>query len=52
LELTRKDKITENVRTLQEKFGRAEFDILPETYVLPNDFKHLKEQYEHMKSEQ
>jgi len=37
-ELTRKDRLYSNVAKLQERHGKAAFDFLPETYLLPEDF--------------
>lgn len=38
MELTRKDRLCANVIKLLEKFGKQAFDIIPETYVLPDEF--------------
>jgi hypothetical protein len=35
-EITRKDRLCANVTKMQEKHGRAAYDITPDTYVLPN----------------
>ena len=37
-ELTRKDRFYRNISKMQEKFGKENFDFLPETYILPEDF--------------
>ena len=36
--MTRKDKLCMNVLRMQEKFGRKAFNIVPETFVLPDEF--------------
>ena len=36
--MTRKDKLCLNVLRMQEKFGRKAFNIVPETFVLPDEF--------------
>lgn len=37
-ELTRKDRLCTNIVKMQEKFGKDKFDILPDTYNLPDEF--------------
>ena len=37
-ELTRKDRLCANIVKMQEKFGKEAFDIIPETYNLPDEF--------------
>lgn len=37
-EITRKNNLASNVLIMQNKFGKKEFDIIPETYVLPDEF--------------
>jgi len=37
-ELTRKDKLAINVNRMQNRFGKAPFDFLPDTYVIPDEF--------------
>ena len=37
-EITRKDKLCMNILRMQEKFGRKAFNIVPETFVLPDEF--------------
>lgn len=41
-ELTRKDKLYLNYARMQDKFGKHEFDFLPETYVLPDQMAEFK----------
>ena len=37
-EITRKDKLCQNLVKMQEKYGKHHFDFIPETYVLPDEF--------------
>ena len=37
-ELTRKDRLCENVVKMQERFGKDLFNILPDSYILPDEF--------------
>lgn len=37
-ELTRKDRLCFNVVKMQERFGKEAFDIIPDTYILPDEF--------------
>ena len=37
-EITRKDKLCQNVVKMQEKYGKQLFDFIPDTYVLPDEF--------------
>jgi hypothetical protein len=37
-EITRKDRLCYNTVRMQEKFGKHLFDIVPDTYVLPDEF--------------
>ena len=37
-EVTRKDKLCQNVVKMQEKYGKHLFDFIPDTYVLPDEF--------------
>jgi tubulin polyglutamylase TTLL5 len=37
-EITRKDKLCQNLVKMQEKYGRHNFDFIPDTYVLPDEF--------------
>ena len=36
--MTRKDKLATNVLKMQELHGKRHFDILPETYILPDEY--------------
>jgi len=37
-ELTRKDRLCANIVKMQEKFGKETFNIIPDTYNLPDEF--------------
>ncbi|CAI2383352.1 unnamed protein product [Moneuplotes crassus] len=37
-EITRKNNLANNVYVMQTQFSRKEFDVIPETYVLPKEF--------------
>ena len=37
-EITRKDRLSVNIDVMQMRHGKAAFDFLPETYVIPEDF--------------
>ena len=48
-EITRKDKLAMNVNKMQQKFGKKQFDFLPDTYVIPDEFSDF---YNHFQKEQ
>ncbi|CAI2370307.1 unnamed protein product [Moneuplotes crassus] len=50
-ELTRKDRLAYNIGKMQMRFGEIDFDISPETYVLPDQFDDFYEQYKLLKKE-
>ena len=37
-EITRKDKLCLNISQMQEKFGKELFHVVPDTYILPDEF--------------
>lgn len=37
-ELTRKDRLAENIYRMKQKFGNQDFDFVPETFQLPDEF--------------
>lgn len=37
-EITHKNKLCSNIVSMQETYGKDEFDIVPDTYVLPDEF--------------
>src|ERR1035437_2204798 len=38
-EITRKDRLCFNMVKMQERFGKAAFDITPDTYILPQEYR-------------
>eukprot|EP00826_Nyctotherus_ovalis_P018099 TRINITY_DN1538_c0_g1_i1.p1 TRINITY_DN1538_c0_g1~~TRINITY_DN1538_c0_g1_i1.p1 ORF type:complete len:187 (+),score=37.32 TRINITY_DN1538_c0_g1_i1:439-999(+) len=50
-EVTRKDKLCENVGRMQRRFGKGNFDIIPETYILPDDFNNFYTHFMQLKSQ-
>lgn len=45
-QIGRKDRLWRNLQKLSNKHGVKEFGIMPKTYVLPNDLKILKHDWE------
>ncbi|XP_050673994.1 tubulin monoglutamylase TTLL4-like isoform X2 [Leptidea sinapis] len=45
-QIGRKDRLWRNLQKLANKYGTDEFGIMPTTYVLPNDMKLLKHDWE------
>jgi hypothetical protein len=37
-EITRKDKLCENIVNMQLRYGKKAFDITPDTYLLPEEY--------------
>ncbi|KAK9752749.1 Tubulin-tyrosine ligase family [Popillia japonica] len=46
-QLGRKDRMWRNLQRLMLKFGQREFGFMPQTFVLPQDLKLLKQCWEH-----
>lgn len=44
-ELTRKDRLAFNVRRMQTKFQKQYFDIIPETFILPEQWKEFSQYF-------
>lgn len=44
-EVTRKDRLCYNMVKMQEKFGRQNYDIVPDTYILPNEYKEFVQHF-------
>lgn len=44
-ELTRKDRLANNIKRMQSLKGMQHFDIIPKTYVLPNEHAELRTNY-------
>ena len=51
-ELTRKDRLCYNVVQMQEKFGKDEFNIIPDTYILPDEFADFYSHFHKLKSKE
>ncbi|CAI2364080.1 unnamed protein product [Moneuplotes crassus] len=49
-EITRKDKLCINLLKIQEKFGKDNFHIAPDTYLLPDEFADFYEEYQKMRN--
>lgn len=48
-EITRKDRLCFNMVKMQEKFGKSHYDIVPDTYILPNELKEFRAHYEQLR---
>lgn len=48
-EITRKDRLCYNFVKMQEKFGKEQFDFVPDTYILPNEFHDFNAHYQRLK---
>eukprot|EP00826_Nyctotherus_ovalis_P002152 TRINITY_DN10406_c0_g1_i4.p1 TRINITY_DN10406_c0_g1~~TRINITY_DN10406_c0_g1_i4.p1 ORF type:complete len:788 (-),score=142.32 TRINITY_DN10406_c0_g1_i4:197-2560(-) len=48
-EMTRKDRLCENVVQRQQKYGKALFDVIPDTYTLPDEFADFYEHFQELK---
>ena len=49
-ELTRKDRLCENVVKMQEKFGKDAFSIIPDSYILPDEFADFYSHFHNLRS--
>ena len=49
-EITRKDKLCLNILKMQEKFGKRNYHILPDTYLLPDEFADFFAEFHQVKS--
>jgi tubulin polyglutamylase TTLL5 len=49
-EITRKDKLCLNVLKMQEKFGKRNFHIIPDTYLLPDEFADFFAEFHQLKN--
>ena len=47
-EITRKDRLCYNMVKMQEKHGKSNFDIVPDTYIIPNEVKEFTAHFEHL----
>jgi len=48
-EITRKDRLCENIVQRQQKYGKALFNVIPDTYVLPDEFPDFFEHFQELK---
>lgn len=51
-ELTRKDRLCYNVVQMQDKFGKDEFNIIPDTYILPDEFADFYSHFHKLKAKE
>jgi len=49
-DITRKDNLCENLTRMQRKYGKKAFNIIPETYVLPEEFDEFYNSYIELKN--
>jgi len=45
-EITRKDKLCDNIINMQIKYSKEEFNFIPETFILPDEFDEFQETYQ------
>ena len=50
-ELTRKDRLCVNVVRMQEKYGKYYYDIVPDTYCLPEEYADFYAHYHRLKAQ-
>jgi hypothetical protein len=50
-ELTRKDRLCANIVKMQEKFGKECFNIIPDTYNLPDEFADFYSHFHKLKNQ-
>ena len=51
-ELTRKDRLRENIVKKQEHFGIEVFNILPDSYILPDEFADFYSHFHSLRSKE
>ena len=51
-ELTRKDRLCENIVKMQERFGKEVFNILPDSYILPDEFADFYSHFHSLRSKE
>lgn len=51
-ELTRKDRLCANIVKMQEKFGKECFNIIPDTYILPDEFADFYSHFHSLRSKE
>ncbi len=47
-EITRKDRLCMNMLKMQEKFGKEDFYITPDTFLLPDEEEDFRDYFEEM----
>ena len=50
-EITRKDRLCDNISRMQLKYGKDLFNIIPETYILPDEFDDFCDNYMELKAQ-
>ena len=48
-EITRKDRLCYNYVKMQERFGRGQYDFIPDTYILPQEFHDFHAHYQKLR---
>ena len=51
-ELTHKAKLISNVVKMQEKFGKDSFNIIPDSYILPDEFADFYNHFHSLRSKE
>lgn len=51
-ELTRKDRLIANMVKMQEKWGKDEFNIIPDSYILPDEFADFYSHFHSLKNKE
>ena len=49
-EITRKDKLCENIVKMQQKYGENSYGIVPDTYILPEEYNDFYGHFMQLKS--
>ena len=44
-EITRKDRLCFNLNKMQERYGKENFDFVPDTYILPSQFREFNHHF-------
>ncbi|XP_059154165.1 tubulin polyglutamylase TTLL5-like isoform X2 [Physella acuta] len=48
-ELTRKDKLFHNIIRMQKTYGKEQFDFVPKSFVIPNEYRAFRSSFKHDK---
>jgi hypothetical protein len=51
-ELTRKDRLCANIVKMQERFGKEAFNIIPDSYILPDEFADFYSHFHSLRSKE